>query len=78
MEIYLWRVKDKNTNEILSEGCLDEPVDISVDKFHKNIDSCSDRCLWDVQSYLDEVYYDLNLKFEYKSIVIFFDKIKNG
>jgi len=73
--MYKWIALDK-CGEIVSQGIEDECIELDVDMLHRNIDSCCDRDMWDIQDYLDKNHKELGLTFKYKNVEIDFSDLK--
>ena len=67
MKAYLY--KTTKNGEIIRQGLLDSCVDIFIDKV-TDIDTESDRCIWDIQEFLDKNHKEDNYVFKYKKVDI--------
>lgn len=65
MEVYYYRVTAED-GELISEGVVDHIDDHIIEDLIPDISTTSDRCLWDVQKFLDTNYPDLKYTFQYQ------------
>ncbi len=64
MKIWVYRTIEIATGRIIKEGILDDCFDIDIEQLTELDDNC-DRCLWEVQKYLNEHYKNIGYEFEY-------------
>ena len=71
MKLFLYKtIKD---GVVIRKGVLEGCFDVDIELL-TGLDTCSDRCLWDVQSFLDRNYSDEKIVFEYVEFDFDFDK----
>ena len=63
LTVFVWKIRDKNGYE--REGVLDTCIDVNIETFIKEYTS-ADKCLWDVQKFLDANYKERGYKFTYR------------
>lgn len=64
MKVYLYRTTYRN-GVVYQEGVLDRAEDIFIEEIAP-VDTTSDKCLWDIQKFLDDNYPEAGLTFEYQ------------
>ena len=69
-----WAYRTTKHGYCVSEGVIDSCVDVDIEMLTDIVTDC-DRCLWDVQKYLDTNYKGEGYVFQYEEIEIDLDKI---
>ena len=64
MNVWIYRFIDKN-KEVVSEGVLTSSLEINIEDIAPGITSNVYRNTWEIQTYLDMTYPELEYTFEY-------------